>query len=1087
AWSAELPHPAGLRCGSTHHTTQPGAAQTLREKSGTVVVFVSHSVTPQGKWPFTLRMTEVTSQCSALEEDDLRMEQPNQPSWELSADCHADDGLLVTQGNQTCDLLRAQGLRGRTGNRRKSTAEWLEDHGLTGSGLSFTHLLSHGTSTVIHGVPRMHLEISATALNEFEARLLKAIDLYHARIKWLTEGSLKVFGLVKGSRLGMLIDSSDSACEDGRLEQLQRDVQSLISEQLCCLKQLYAVSFGSEVSVLWDGPRVSNPDRVRALCAWVQQLAPAGGCNFLEALRRVLLCRELDSLLLILHSCPDQTSDMLFDYVEQCTLGRELSLLTVAYWSSDHMTIKVAKRLAEVTKGRFHIFSNTGKGVVDSTDLQLMWGELKAAREVLRNVQEMRGGRVQDTLVTVVPEVWAEMDSLCLSRPSPSAANEDAPLRLQPPGLLPSPSTEWLQSHGLRAQRLGVYQVLAPNAHSPLQEFVPILRKTVSSTVNQKAMVQFEWHDGTVKNVHVDLPLLHTYQKQLARAVQVLEKRVAWLNSGSRQIWGTGCGSGGCVSVELPVPASHTAKWVQRLRCGGSRNMLAALRLAVEGHLQGEPEHSQGLYLLTCGVPDHDMGAVLGYVLERSGGDVLRLHVCLFGGAEPPLSCPPPPRYASHTDTAQALRTLAHSSGGRFHCFTETGVLESDDITALMAEVQKAADYMKKCSVLVEAVSCREPKRGANEGPALEGRQLAVTMETWIPPRPTALTRARLVRTQPPPPPPPHQLKEQREEERSPLRALTWSPSSAKIPRPPVNSWGPTGSGGRQRKFTVSHHVFYTEDGNNLGKGDTEIWFLNWLKRFSVRKLKLDLDRLASGPDCTHHKREVPVTRNPAHSPTLAYCSVLPSVYINGTLKHLQVAPWELDQYLTQTGRLLRRYARRMRWLLSGSRRVFGTVLEQQVFTLLAFSGEVRAWCPSLVEASEEACREAEQWVWQLCAHGGTCTMQALQETKRISTGKCITVHTICYSCADSTANEFLQKLAQQTGGRFHHCHGDMDTLVARTLKEEINEEADPLLPTSEGDDLRGLAEEMTRLRRFQMQAAAFRKILLENRSPLKS
>ena len=25
-------------------------------------------------------------------------------------------------------------------------------------------------------------------------------------------------------------------------------------------------------------------------------------------------------------------------------------------------------------------------------------------------------------------------------------------------------------------------------------------------------MVQFEWHDGTVKNIHVDLPFLYEYQ-----------------------------------------------------------------------------------------------------------------------------------------------------------------------------------------------------------------------------------------------------------------------------------------------------------------------------------------------------------------------------------------------------------------------------------------------------------------------------------------------------------------------------------------------------------------------------------------------
>lgn len=32
----------------------------------------------------------------------------------------------------------------------------------------------------------------------------------------------------------------------------------------------------------------------------------------------------------------------------------------------------------------------------------------------------------------------------------------------------------------------------------------------------QEAMVQFEWHDGTVKNMHVDLPLLQSYQVNIS-------------------------------------------------------------------------------------------------------------------------------------------------------------------------------------------------------------------------------------------------------------------------------------------------------------------------------------------------------------------------------------------------------------------------------------------------------------------------------------------------------------------------------------------------------------------------------------------
>lgn len=55
----------------------------------------------------------------------------------------------------------------------------------------------------------------------------------------------------------------------------------------------------------------------------------------------------------------------------------------------------------------------------------------------------------------------------------------------------------------------------------------------------QKAMVQFQWHDGSVKNIHVDMSLLFEYQKQLYSTVRLYEKRIEWLACGSRRIFGT--------------------------------------------------------------------------------------------------------------------------------------------------------------------------------------------------------------------------------------------------------------------------------------------------------------------------------------------------------------------------------------------------------------------------------------------------------------------------------------------------------------------------------------------------------------------
>lgn len=43
----------------------------------------------------------------------------------------------------------------------------------------------------------------------------------------------------------------------------------------------------------------------------------------------------------------------------------------------------------------------------------------------------------------------------------------------------------------LTAKKLSLYQVLAPNAFAPIEEFVPILQKTVSSTIHEVTQIRF--------------------------------------------------------------------------------------------------------------------------------------------------------------------------------------------------------------------------------------------------------------------------------------------------------------------------------------------------------------------------------------------------------------------------------------------------------------------------------------------------------------------------------------------------------------------------------------------------------------------
>uniref|UniRef100_A0A4W5Q6P9 VWFA domain-containing protein n=2 Tax=Hucho hucho TaxID=62062 RepID=A0A4W5Q6P9_9TELE len=788
--------------------------------------------------------------------------------WEdvsLSAP-HRDDGLLVTHVNQTQDLVMLQRSQGQAAEW-KSSSDWLLTHSLHSSGLSLSTLLSHGTTKISageNGGLSRQLEITAAALIHFDFQLYQFIELYHGRIRWLNKGSMKVFGLVKGSRVGVIVDTSDVNCTKDRLPDLQRNLLSLIEEQLSCKRQLYLMSCGTETSSLWDGPRDVNTFRLQEARGWVDELGARGGCNLLQALKRGLGlgCTQLDSLVIVLGSSPDQTSDALFDYVEQSILGRVVLIHVVSYCSISPLTIATVKRLAEVTRGRHHIFS-ASLGVVDSsTDVELLWTEIKAARELLGHTEALRQGRLGDMTVTVIS---TELDSFSLSPSLPRPPNHNAPLSIKPPGVPPSSSADWLRNHGLKAKRLGLYQVLSPNAYSPLEGFVPILNKTVSSTVHEKAMVQFEWHDGTVKNVHVDLPLIYHYQKQLMSAVAVLERRVQWLSSGSRQIWGTVCEQRVVIVVDMsmmipgfslhvqhslrvlleeqlankhsfniiafgsavrtwrerlapPTPENlqEAWQWVQGLQCSGSRNTMAALRLPLEGdfHGGGTPPLSsspllpltQGLYLFTSGVPDQEIATVSSYVSECCSGRPLRLHVCLLTGEETEgqtegqtEGCPPP-RHATREETVGALRELAQAGNGRFHWISETGILESDDITVLIGEMERAASYWQKSAMLVDSLTQKSDCRCPGEDLSHGDKAPAQSPLAWRrrdgplpPPRPTALTLARL------------QIKEGRTNKHSSSqKALTWRPSSATSAIPPGDGEAPAADSRRVKTVPYS-------------------------------------------------------------------------------------------------------------------------------------------------------------------------------------------------------------------------------------------------------------------------------------------
>ncbi|XP_019476290.1 von Willebrand factor A domain-containing protein 3A isoform X4 [Meleagris gallopavo] len=605
-------------------------------------------------------------------------------------------------------------------------------------------------------------------------------------------------------------------------------------------------------------------------------------------------------------------------------------------------------------------------------------------------------------------------------------------------------------------------------------------------------------------------------------------------------------------------------RWVLRLQCNGSRNFMSALRRAVEVDFKEKDKHkSQGIYLLTTGIPDQETHTISAYVAEACRGFNLQLHVCLFSVMEDADSCGIiPARYATPTETAIAFKEIVQAANGRFHWFGEAGIFESDDITVLVSEMEKAKNYSQKCAFLVESLKQRSGNQPANPFIAEAGATMVVRKEKRRPqklpsPKPTALSLARQ-----------HIKDKHCAEKNASRRGPAWRPTSAKAEIPPVQTIKQWPQAENRRKYKprkqpeCSVSVFYTDKGRNVGavyrsypktvcirkhvpsvrlpKKEEICSSKEWLTKYSIKKLKLELPRLMFGPSCTHQKKIV----ESLHKKVSAkYCTIFPSVEINGVVRHLQVQSKELEIYIEQMEKVLLRYLQRIQWLLSGSRRLFGTILEANVcvlidtsgsmdpylphitkeltsliweqlrknevrFNLLRFAENTESWKEHLVEATDKTCHDAVQWVSKFHAHGNTCILMALQkalsfqgvealyiltdgkpdtscnlilkEIERLRKQQDIKIHTISFSCVDREANEFLKKLASQTGGRYHCSFGDMDGQLAahRMLTEGFDDEDDPVFPYFEGDDLKKLTEEVAKARGFLKQAKSLRLLL---------
>lgn len=258
--------------------------------------------------------------------------------------------LYKTNGDEGDDEANLSGLQAASA---MSSVAWLRKYSLDAQGITLQALINMGH--IVFGAPeaggdggkfaanlppdssraassassgfeedaagehkQKKIEFSAADTDMFEYRVHSAMDRYGKRIKWLFQGSRRAFGLLQGKNIALVVDCSDANLAVDRLANFQQMFLHLIDEQLADKKTVFPVLYATDAQPLWPAAMPVNERTLDELKVLAQNVKPFGGSNLLHALKLVApRLRNIDTLVLVVGSLPDQDVELILDYLNQ--------------------------------------------------------------------------------------------------------------------------------------------------------------------------------------------------------------------------------------------------------------------------------------------------------------------------------------------------------------------------------------------------------------------------------------------------------------------------------------------------------------------------------------------------------------------------------------------------------------------------------------------------------------------------------------------------------------------------------------------------------------------------------------------------
>ncbi|XP_058134111.1 von Willebrand factor A domain-containing protein 3B isoform X2 [Dasypus novemcinctus] len=652
-----------------------------------------------------------------------------------------------------------------------------------------------------------HLTAKSDLILQFAERLARAAESYRQRMDWLTSGSRQVFGVLLEQCVAVVLDWGDAREEERPL--CRAALTMVLQEQVARVAKFNLVAVSQEPVKWQESAAPVTEQSIAAAVKWVEQLPLEQDVSPASRLA-ALLAAGADTAVeciyyFVVGDVPDDSKELLL----QKAAESPCPVCTVSFNARGDGATAFLKDLSARTHGRFHAFAQRtecvdfpapplkeGGGAVTwnsrklkgtlppgagvREDVFLIWKEMEEACSTLAHIQK---------LVAEPPE--ADGASARCESEATTAQKEPAPEATWG-------SREWLQRHGLKAQKLSFYDVLADCAFrhadgvvdikaKPEDEAVQTSAETNKKTIHAKYCSRFvhaPWKDGSLVHVGITKEKCRRYHERMHTALAQIDKRLKWLQAGSQILFGkvpkdcvyvlidTSHSMKGILDLvkdkiiqfiqeqlrykskfnfvkfdaqavawqeklaEIDEDSLQRAKsWVRDIETGSSTNTLQALQMAFAD------EETEVIYLLTDGRPDQPPEMVLDQVKVFQKIPIYTIS------------------FNYNDEIANGfLKELSCLTGGEFHsykfgckdsCPPEN--LQNEDVTLLVKEMEQGrSDLEKVQSLYSESLIMDWWYNGEKEGDSKHQKEICSLISTPESVKPPSVDES--VRTSPPNP-----------------------------------------------------------------------------------------------------------------------------------------------------------------------------------------------------------------------------------------------------------------------------------------------------------------------------------------------